>query len=130
MKRDQRLLRTMGVAAGLALLLLLGFALAGAALLWSTLPPADRQAMVQALGDRLPLLVLPLLAAVGAAVALSQVFYRRWIAAPVRLLEQAQVLVSTDVQRTLALPQASADVQGLARAFNELAGRSATAWPR
>ena len=123
MKRDRRLLVVMGVAAGLALLLLLGFAGAAAALLGSTLQAAERQAMAQMLGDRLPLLVLPLLAAAGAAVALSQLFYRRWIAAPARLLEQAQVLVSTDVQRTLDLPQASADVQGLARAFNELAGQ-------
>jgi DNA polymerase III subunit epsilon len=39
----------------------------------------------------------------GAAV---QPLYRRWAAAPARLLEQAQVLVATDVQRELPTPKA------------------------
>jgi DNA polymerase-3 subunit epsilon len=56
-------------------------------------------------------------------VALSQAVYRRWIAGPARLLEQARVLLTTDAQRTLTMDGASADVQGLAQAVSELAAQ-------
>jgi hypothetical protein len=73
------------------------------------------------------------------------------VAAPLRLHEQALVLITTDVQRPLSAPDAAAPVQALVRALNELAAqrdqlgatslpkwrrpaaawrRNATAWPR
>ncbi|MBK9360152.1 MAG: DNA polymerase III subunit epsilon [Rubrivivax sp.] len=121
MKRDQRLLLTMGVAAAGAAVLLGVFALGGGALLWSTLAEAERSQAMALLGDRLVLFLLAALVAIGLATAAAQTVYRRWIAAPARLLEQAQVLLATDVQRELSLPGASADVQALAHTVNELA---------
>ena len=121
MKRDRRLLATLGAAAAAALALLAVFAVGGGALVWSTLGPAERAQLAALLGDRAVLFGLSALAATGLAAAAGQGIYRRWIAPPAQLLEQARVLVATDVQRTLALPQAAADVQGLAQAFNDLA---------
>ena len=119
MKRDGRLLRVMAVAAvGGALLLGAWLALTGA-LIGSTLEPAARDAVAGALAPAAPLAVMTFLAFVGVVVALAQIAYRRWIAAPARLFEQAQVLATTDVQRTLTV-DGSADVQGLAATINEL----------
>ena len=121
MKRDHRLLATMGVAAAAAAALLALFAVGGGALVVSTLTEAERAQLAALLADRLVLFVLAALVAVGLAAAAAQTVYRRWIAAPARLLEQAQVLLATDVQRELSLPGASADVQALACTVNELA---------
>jgi DNA polymerase III subunit epsilon len=123
MKRDRRLIVTMAAAAAAAAALLLIVGVGGGALVWSTLNEQERATLAGLLGERLPLLVMAALAAVGAAAAASQTVYRRWIAAPARLLEQAQVLLSTDVQRELRLDGASADVQALARTVNELAAQ-------
>ena len=121
MKRDRRLLATLAAVAGAAAALLLLFSAGTAALVGSTLSADERQSLGSLLGTRVPLFVLAGLAVVGAAAGLSQALYRRFVAAPARLLEQAQVLLATDVQRTLELPGASADVQALARTINELA---------
>jgi len=120
MRRDRRLLGVMGAAAALAVALLLLFAVGGGALVWATLEPAERSVVATVLGGRIPLLVMAALATVGVAVALSQKAYRRWIAAPVRLLEQARVLLAGGVSRELALPEASVEVRALAAGFNEL----------
>jgi DNA polymerase-3 subunit epsilon len=120
MRRDRRLLGVMGGAAALALALLALFAVGGGALVWATLEPAERRTVAGVLGGRIPLLVMAALATVGVAVALSQKAYRRWIAAPVRLLEQARVLLAGGVSRELALPEASVEVRALAAGFNEL----------
>ncbi|NWG74054.1 MAG: DNA polymerase III subunit epsilon, partial [Rubrivivax sp.] len=65
-----------------------------------------------------PLAMMTFLAFVGVVVALAQVAYRRWIAAPARMFEQAQVLTTSDVQRTLTV-DGGADVKGLAAVINE-----------
>ncbi len=121
MKRDRRLLATLGAAAAGAALLLLLFALGGGALVWSTLGADERAMVVSVLGGRWPLMLLSAAAAVGAAVAAAQPLYRRWVAAPARLNEQAQVFLSTDVKRELSADGAAADVQALAQTINELA---------
>jgi DNA polymerase-3 subunit epsilon len=123
MKRDRRLLATMGLAATAAVGLLLLFGAGACALVWSTLSDDERLQLAAVLGPRLPLLVLAAVAVVGVAAALSQTLYRRWIAPPARLLEQAQVLLATDVQRCAVLPEASADLQGLAGVVNQLAAQ-------
>jgi DNA polymerase III subunit epsilon len=123
MRRDRRLVVTMAVAAAAALLLLLLFAAAGAALVGSTLSAEERAALSDALAPRLPLLLMVALAVIGIAAAAAQPLYRRWIAPPARLLEQARVLVATDTQRELKIEGASDTVQGLAQLINELAGQ-------
>ena len=122
MRRDRRLLLAMAAAALVAVALLAAFAGLAGAMLWSSLDEAQRAPLADALGPRwaLPLMVALALAAL-AAVAV-QPLVRRWITAPARLLEQAQVLLSTDVQRPLVADgDAAAPVQGLAQAINELA---------
>ena len=121
MRRDRRLIATMVVAASLAAALLAAFALAGGALVWSTLPDAERAELWRMLGPHLPLLVLAALATIGVAVAAVQPFHRRWLGGTARLLEQARVLLSTDVQRELEAPDAATTVQDLARLITELA---------
>ena len=91
--------------------------------MWSALGEAERLTAQALLAERWPLLLLAALAAAGAAAAVVQALLRRWVAAPARLLEQAQVLLATDVQRTLAVPEGSAPVQGLAQAINTLAAQ-------
>ncbi|MDO8418702.1 MAG: 3'-5' exonuclease [Rubrivivax sp.] len=121
MKQDQRrVVATVLVAASAAALLAL-FAVGGGALVWSTLSGDERAAVTQLLGDRVALMLMVALALVAAAAAAAQPLYRRWFAAPAQLLEQAQVLLSTDVQREVSAAGAAAPLQGLARAFNELA---------
>ena len=119
MKRDGRLLRVMAAAAAGGALLLGAWIALTAALVGSTLEPAARDVVAGALAPAAPLAVMTFLAFVGAVVALAQFAYRRWIAAPARLLEQAQVLTTSDVHRTLSV-DGSADVQGLAATINEL----------
>lgn len=123
MKRDRRLLLAMASAAGAAAALLLGVLALGAALVWSTLEPPQRQALAETLRGTWPLLTMVLLAGVGVAAAAAQPLYRRWVAAPARLLEQARVLLSTDAQRSLEAPAGSIDLQGLAQTLNELASQ-------
>jgi DNA polymerase-3 subunit epsilon len=106
-KRDGRLLRTMAVAAVGAAVALGAWLGLTAALVGSTLEGAERDAVAGVLGPRAPLVFMMALAFVGAVVALAH------------LLEQAQVLTTTDVQRELK-SDGSADVQGLARTINEL----------
>jgi len=122
-KRDKRLLATLAAAAAAAAAVIAGFVLAGGGLAWSTLSEAERAALGPTLAARAPLLVMAALAVVGLAAAAVQPLYRRWVAAPARLLEQAQVLLSTDVQRTLQADHAAEPVQGLARTLNDLAAQ-------
>ncbi len=123
MRRDRRLLLAMAGAATAAATVLAAFAIGGGALVWSTLAPQARDAVAGALAPGLPLLVMVALAVVAGAGAAVQPLYRRWVAAPARLLEQAQVLLATDVQRELSDPAAAAPVQGLAKLIGELAGQ-------
>jgi DNA polymerase-3 subunit epsilon len=121
MNRDKRLLLAVALVAAAALALLGLFVAGGALLLASALGDAERGTLATLLGPHAPMLVLLALLLAGAVAAAVPPLYRRWVAAPARLLEQAQVLLSTDVQRTLAAEGGAAPVQGLAQAFNELA---------
>ena len=60
----------------------------------------------------------------GLAAFALQRLHRHFVAQPARLLEQAQVLLGTDVQRELAA-QGSAENQVLAKTINELARQRA-----
>ncbi len=123
MRRDRRLLLTMAAVAAAAAVLLVLVGAAAALLVGTTLSDDERAALGTVLSPRLPLLLMVALAGVGTTAALAQPLYRRWIAPPARLLEQARVLTATDTQRELGFADASAEVQGLAQLINDLAGQ-------
>jgi DNA polymerase-3 subunit epsilon len=123
MKLDRHLLQATVLAAGLAASVLLVFMLGGGALAWATLTPEERVALGGVLGGLAAGQVGMALVVVVAAGMAMQPLYRRWVAAPMRLHEQALVLITTDVQRPLSAPDAAAPVQALVRALNELAAQ-------
>ncbi len=116
MKVDRRELAA-ALAPGVILVLC---ALAGGLLFAATLEPAERAAFGAMLAPRAALLLLGGMLAAGALGALSRHAYLRWVAAAARLAEEAQVLVTSDVQREL-VPQGGAEVRSLAGVVNELA---------
>jgi DNA polymerase-3 subunit epsilon len=120
-RRNRLRVVTMAVAAAGAATLLAVFAAGGGVLVWATLSEAERAEVVAALGPRLPLLFSVAVAASAATVAAAQPLYRRWIAAPARLLERARVLLQGDVKQELTCRQCAAAVKGLAQTINELA---------
>jgi DNA polymerase III subunit epsilon len=115
-KADRRFVYAIAIAA-IAVAAWIGFT---GFMLWSALEPGERQAFAPLLGERLgPLVVLAWLVATGLAAFALQRAHRHFIAQPARLLEQAQVMLGTDVQREL-LPFGSTENQGLAKTINEL----------
>ncbi len=120
MRRNSRLI-TLAVTAAAAASLLATFIIGCGALVWITLSEAERAHVAATLGPRAPLLFIVAVAVIGAAVIGAQPFYRRWIAAPARLLERAQVLLSSDGQPELSARDSAAAVRGLAEVINQLA---------
>jgi DNA polymerase III subunit epsilon len=89
-KRDRRLLTTVvGAVVATALLLMLWIGLI-AALAWGPLTPGKRDALFDLLVPSLPAAVVALLVILGLVAAAVPPLYRRWVAAPARLLEQAR----------------------------------------
>jgi DNA polymerase-3 subunit epsilon len=123
MNIDSKLVGAMIAAGAAAAAVQLLLVLAGGGLVWSGLSEAERAAAGPILSERLPLLVAVAMVVLAVAAVAVQPLYRRWVAAPARLQEQAQVLLSTDVQRTLTAPGAVLAVQQLARTLNELAAQ-------
>jgi len=118
-KRDAALVKALAIGAGAAALGLGVWLGSTWALLASTLTTEERAGAQALLGPRVALLVMMAAVGVAAVAAAVQWFYRRHVAAPAQLLEQARVLVDTDAKLQLQ-GQGSAAVQGLAAAFNEL----------
>jgi len=115
-KSDQRFLYAI-VAAAAAVAVWIAFT---GFMLWSALEPAERQPLAPLLGERLgPLVVLAWLVAVGLLALALRRGYRHFVAQPARLLEQAQVMLGTDVQRELT-PAGSPENQALTKTINEL----------
>ncbi len=115
MKRVARLPLLVGALA-LALALLAG---ASVALVWATLDDTERDAVSAVLAPRAMLVVMLWLGVLGAAAwALSRA-YGRHVAAPARLHEQAQALLSGGVARELE-PFGSAANRGLTDTLNGL----------
>jgi len=106
------------VAAGVAVVALV-WAAATAALVFSALEDATREAVVSALAPQAPLVGLAALLLAGLAAVVAQALYLRWVTAPARLLEQAQALVATDAERELTT-EGGPDMRGIAQAFNAL----------
>lgn len=120
MRRDRRLLAAMAAAAVAAAVLLGSFALGGGTLLWLTLEPAQRRALGELLAPRWPLLLMAAFAVAGLAGAAAPPLYRRWIAAPARLLEQVRLRLGTEVRHPLAAEDAPPALRELAQAVDEL----------
>lgn len=121
MTTDRRALLALVGSVIATALLLAAFALAAGGMLWSDFDAAERGAVAAALGARWGLPLMAGLALAAAAAAAMQALVARWVTAPARLLEECQVLLSTDAQRRLGAEGAAAPVRGLAQAINELA---------
>jgi DNA polymerase-3 subunit epsilon len=115
------LLIVLAVAAVATASLLAVFAISGGVLIWLSLADPERSEVAGALGPRVALLFMAAVAATGLVVVAVQPLYRRWVAAPTRLLERARVLLGNDMQRELTGEDGTAAVRGLAQAINELA---------
>ncbi len=96
------------------------WAIAGGFVFAATLEPPERAALGAMLEPRAALLLLGWLLLSGVLGALTRQAYLRWVAASARLAEEAQVLLATDVQRTLE-PQGSAEAKALAGVINQFA---------
>jgi DNA polymerase-3 subunit epsilon len=120
MRRDRRLLAAVAIAAVAALALLAAWVGLSSAMIGSAMSDEERESVRSLLLPRVAPVVLTTLALVGCVVGIVQWAYRRWVAPAAQLLEQAQVLASTDVERELAGFE-STDVRGLAAVINELA---------
>ena len=84
-----------------------------------TLEGAERAALGAMLEPRLAVLLLAWLLAALALGTLGRLAWQRFVAAPARLAEQAQVAISSGAQRALDA-QGGAGTRALAQAFNQL----------
>ena len=96
MRRDSRLLRWVGLSALALAVVLAAWLGLSAALIGSTMAADERGQLWELLGPRLPLLMLTSALLVAAGAAGVQAAYQRWIAAPLRLLEQAKAQMTVD----------------------------------
>ncbi len=111
------------VAVAGALVLLSVFLVTAVALLWSGWTEDERAAVRALLDGRGAQIMLAVIVLLVFAGAVAQPLLRRWVLATARLREQAQVLLASDVQRTLSIPGGAAPVQALARTINDLAAQ-------
>lgn len=113
------------IAAVAAVALLIAVCLAATvALFWSGLDAAGRAAFGSVWVGRAPLVLMTWLAAVGAAAVALHRLFRNFVAAPARLAEQAQVLLSSDIARDIE-PHGSRENRALTDAINTLARQRA-----
>jgi DNA polymerase III subunit epsilon len=119
-RRDTRLLRWMGLSALAGAAVLAAWLGLSAALIGSTMPADERGLLWDLLGPRLPLLVMSGTLLVAAGVAGVQWAYQRWIAAPVRLLEQARAQLTVDQPAPLKPPAGDATLSEIAILFDAL----------
>ncbi|MBL8349431.1 MAG: DNA polymerase III subunit epsilon [Burkholderiaceae bacterium] len=114
--------RSVALWVALAAGAVLAWAGAAVGMLWATLEADERTQAAALLGPRAALLmfaVLMLLAALGWAVPRA---YRRWVAAPAQLVEEARVLLATDTRREITT-SGDATLQALAAAIVQLAAQ-------
>jgi len=123
MKTDRRLVLTVAACALASALLIGVFSLGSVLLMQSDMSPEQREALAGLLGGRWPLLALTGGALVGLAAAMSPWLYRRHIAAPAHLAEQAAVLTTSQLSHGIDDPSWPADVRALAGVINTLVGQ-------
>ena len=114
-KTDRRLWWLLGVAALVSLLWLAGtIGLVGA-----TMDEEGRATVWRLVGEQSVLLLLTWSAGMGAIAWALKRWFDHWVTPSVQLAEEAQVLLKTDVVRTLPL-KGNAETQALAGLFNQL----------
>jgi DNA polymerase-3 subunit epsilon len=114
MNRDQRrMLVLAAVAVGLAAVLGLWVWVA-AALVASEFDFDQRAQMADWLGPRLPIVVLCVMALAGAGAVVVGIAWRRWVDAPLQLLEQARAQLTLDKPAPLLPTGGDASLRGLA----------------
>ncbi|MGF1548599.1 MAG: exonuclease domain-containing protein [Thiotrichales bacterium] len=109
------------IAAGVSIVAVvcLAWLLATGWLIWAVLDPGERAAVVAAIGPRLGLLILMWAASLLAVAVALQRLVGHFLTAPARLLEEARVLLGTDVKRRL-VPRGSRENRDLAELINQL----------
>jgi DNA polymerase-3 subunit epsilon len=117
-KTDRRLWWLLGVAA----LLSVAWLLATMALVGSTLEAGQRSTVWALLGERLVLVLLTWGAGMAAIAWALKRWFDHWVTPSVQLAEEAQVLLRTDVVRTLK-PKGNVETRVLADLFNQLVGQ-------
>ena len=118
MKTDRRLIVAIG-AVGLAMAVWMG---ATVALIWSTLEPAQRDAVGAVLGPRMALLGMSWVVALVLVASILRMLHHRYANAPARLLEGVRMLLAASGPQQVN-PQGSAQIRALAGAINELAAQ-------
>lgn len=114
-KFDWRIVIGVGIVGGVCLLWLV----ATGGLVWVSLNPDERDAVVTAIGPRFALLVIMWLVSLFAVGVVLRQLVAYFMTAPARLAEEAQVLLKTDVKRRL-IPQGSVENRRLTELFNQL----------
>ena len=117
-KTDRRLWWLLAAAA----LLSVAWLLATMVLVGSTLEAAERTTVWALLGERLALVLLTWGAGMAAIAWALKRWFDHWVTPSVQLAEEAQVLLRTDVVRTLK-PKGNVETQVLADLFNQLVGQ-------
>ncbi|WP_291013279.1 exonuclease domain-containing protein [Hydrogenophaga sp.] len=115
---DRRLWLLLGVAG----LLSVAWLLATMVLVGSTLEAVERNTVWALLGERLVLVLLTWGAGMAAIAWALKRWFDHWVTPSVQLAEEAQVLLRTDVVRTLK-PKGNVETQVLADLFNQLVGQ-------
>jgi DNA polymerase-3 subunit epsilon len=119
-KLDRRLFTAVAVAVvGTAVVAVLWIA-ATIGLVVSGLGEAEQKALAVVLTPRAPVVVVTTLILIAIIAIVVQYLYQHWVASAARVLEQARVLLSTDIERDLDVT-GGAEVRGLAQTINELA---------
>lgn len=88
-------------------------------LIWAALEESDREAVINAVGPRVVLLVVMWAVSLAAVGAVLRQLVAYFMTAPARLAEEAQVLLGTDVKRRL-VAQGSVENRRLTDLFNQL----------
>ncbi|MDX9987066.1 MULTISPECIES: exonuclease domain-containing protein [Thiothrix] len=88
-------------------------------LIWAALEEPDREAVINAVGPRVVLLVVMWAVSLAAVGAVLRQLVAYFMTAPARLAEEAQVLLGTDVKRRL-VAQGSVENRRLTDLFNQL----------
>ena len=122
MRRDARQARSVTLAALAAVAIVAAWVAATVALVASALTPAQRDAIVELLGPRLPLAVMMLVALAGVAAAIAQQLYRRHVAPLAQLGEQVRARLQTDTPAPLPA-LGTRDLGALAEAVDALVGQ-------
>ncbi|MEZ5621066.1 MAG: exonuclease domain-containing protein [Burkholderiaceae bacterium] len=122
MRRDARQARSVTLAALAVVAIVAAWLAATVALVASALTPAQRDAIVELLGPRLPLAVMMLVALAGVAAAIAQQLYRRHVAPLAQLGEQVRARLQTDTPAPLPA-LGTRDLGALAEAVDELVGQ-------